>query len=46
MIRLGDTALGRTGRMVAAVEAIGRGEIANEAVPFSLPADLSVLQRA
>ena len=42
MIRLGDAALGRTGRMMAAVEAIGRGVIANEALPFSLPADLSV----
>jgi predicted protein tyrosine phosphatase len=42
MIRLGDTALARAGRMVAAVEAIGRGEIASEAVPFSLPADLPV----
>ena len=45
MIRLGDAALGRTGRMLAAVEAIGRGEVANEAIPFSLPADLSVLPR-
>jgi hypothetical protein len=30
--------------MVAAVEAIGRGEVAIEAVPFSLPADLSSYQ--
>jgi hypothetical protein len=43
MIQLGDAALGRAGRMVAAVEAIGRGEIAGEAIPFSLPADLSAL---
>jgi predicted protein tyrosine phosphatase len=45
MVRLGDVALGRAGRMRDAVEAIGRGEIANEAVPFSLPADLSELRR-
>jgi predicted protein tyrosine phosphatase len=44
MIRLGDAALDRAGRMVAAVEAIGRGEVAIEAVPFSLPADLSSYQ--
>jgi predicted protein tyrosine phosphatase len=46
MIRLGDAALGRSGRMVTAVEAIGRGEVASEAIPFSLPADLSQLQSA
>ena len=45
MIRLGDAALGRAGRMLAAVEAIGRGEVASEAIPFSLPADLSALPR-
>ena len=44
MVQLGDTALGRAGRLMAAVEAIGRGEIASEATPFSLPADLSELQ--
>jgi predicted protein tyrosine phosphatase len=44
MIRLGDAALGRAGRMREAVETIGRGEMASEAVPFSLPADLSALQ--
>ncbi len=43
MIRLGDAALGRAGRMLDAVEAIGRGEIASEALPFSLPTDLSML---
>jgi predicted protein tyrosine phosphatase len=42
MVRLGDAALGRTGRMIAAVESIGRGVIASEAAPFSLPADLSL----
>jgi len=46
MVRLGDTALGRDGRMLAAVEAIGRGEIVSEAIPFSLPADLSELHRS
>lgn len=43
MIRHGDAALDRGGRMLRAVEAIGRGIIASEAVPFSLPADLSAL---
>ena len=41
MIRLADAALARQGRMVRAVEGIGRGVPAHEAVPFSLPADLS-----
>jgi len=41
MIRLADAALGRRGRMVAAIEAIGRGVVAGEAAPFSLPADHS-----
>jgi predicted protein tyrosine phosphatase len=41
MIRLADAALGRGGRMVDAVEAIGRGVVAGEARPFSLPADHS-----
>jgi predicted protein tyrosine phosphatase len=45
MIRLGDAALGRAGRMVEAVEIIGRGILASEAVPFSLPADLSAPRR-
>jgi predicted protein tyrosine phosphatase len=44
MIRLGDAALRRDGRMLAAVETIGRGELATQAIPFSLPADLSALQ--
>jgi predicted protein tyrosine phosphatase len=44
MIRLGDAALGRRGRMLEAVETIGRGEVATQAIPFSLPADLSALQ--
>jgi len=39
MIRLADAALARNGRMVAAIEAIGRGVVAGEAAPFSLPAD-------
>ncbi len=46
MVRLADTALARDGRLVDAVEAIGRGVIASEALPFSLPADLSELWRA
>jgi predicted protein tyrosine phosphatase len=44
MIRLGDAALGRAGRMVEAVETIGRGIVASEAVPFSLPADVLALR--
>jgi predicted protein tyrosine phosphatase len=40
MVQLGDAALGRRGRMLEAVETIGRGEVASEAVPFSLPVDL------
>jgi predicted protein tyrosine phosphatase len=46
MIRLGDAALDRAGRMVEAVESIGRGLVASEAHPFSLPADLSALHRS
>jgi predicted protein tyrosine phosphatase len=41
MIRLADAALERRGRMVRAIERIGRGEFATEAVPFALPADHS-----
>jgi predicted protein tyrosine phosphatase len=41
MIRLADAALGRRGRMVRAIEDIGRGIVASEAIPFSLPADHS-----
>jgi predicted protein tyrosine phosphatase len=41
MIRLADELLGREGRMVRAIERIGRGVVASEAIPFSLPADLS-----
>lgn len=43
MVKLGDAALGRAGRMVDAVESIGRGALASEGHPFSLPADLSAL---
>jgi predicted protein tyrosine phosphatase len=46
MVRLADVALGRDGRLVEAVETIGRGAIASEARPFSLPADLSDLGRS
>jgi predicted protein tyrosine phosphatase len=41
MIRLADAALGRQGRMVRAVESIGRGVPASEAEPFSISADHS-----
>ncbi|HJZ32905.1 MAG TPA: protein tyrosine phosphatase [Hyphomicrobiaceae bacterium] len=43
MIRLADQALGRGGRMVRAVDAIGRGVVAAEARPFAIAADLSQL---
>ena len=45
IVRLADTALGRNGRMIRAVESIGRGVVASEAVPFSLPADHSDADR-
>ncbi len=38
LVALGDTVLARSGRMVAAVEEIGRGEIAEEGQVFALPA--------
>ena len=38
LVRLADNALAREGRMIAAVEAIGRGEYADEAQVFALPA--------
>ena len=41
MIRLADAALGRNGRIIEAVESMGRGMAAHEARPFSLPADFS-----
>jgi predicted protein tyrosine phosphatase len=41
IIRLADAALGCRGRMVRAIEGIGRGVVAVEAVPFSLRADHS-----
>jgi predicted protein tyrosine phosphatase len=41
MIRLADAALGRRGRMMQAIEGIGRGVVAVEAVPFALRADHS-----
>lgn len=38
LIALGDEALSRAGRMVDAIEEIGRGEIAEQARVFALPA--------
>lgn len=38
LVSLGDAALARSGRMVRAVEEIGRGEIAEEGQVFALPA--------
>lgn len=37
IVALADRALGRNGRMVSAIAAIGRGDLAMEAMPFSLP---------
>jgi predicted protein tyrosine phosphatase len=36
IVSLADRLLGRDGRMVAAIEAIGRGELTAEAAPFRL----------
>jgi len=36
IVALADRMLGRNGRMVAAIEAIGRGSLADEAAPFRL----------
>jgi predicted protein tyrosine phosphatase len=36
IVSLADRMLGRDGRMIAAIESIGRGEIAFEGVPFRL----------
>jgi predicted protein tyrosine phosphatase len=44
MVRLADAALGRKGRIVDAVESMGRGVVTHEARPFSLPADFSGLR--
>jgi predicted protein tyrosine phosphatase len=41
IIQLADAALGRNGRMVRAIERIGRGIVTTEATPFSLAADHS-----
>jgi predicted protein tyrosine phosphatase len=41
MIEIADEALRRRGRMIEAIEAIGRGELAVEGVPFSLPSRIS-----
>jgi predicted protein tyrosine phosphatase len=41
MVRLADEALVRRGRMIKAVERMGRAEPAYEAIPFMLPADVS-----
>ena len=41
LVTLADEALSRDGRMLAAVEDIGRGRIAEEAQVFALPALLA-----
>jgi len=38
LVRLGDAALRRSGRMIEAVESIGPGEFAEEGLVFALPA--------
>jgi predicted protein tyrosine phosphatase len=42
MVEIADHALGRQGRMLSALQAIGPGQYASEALPFALPADQSV----
>ncbi len=37
LVALADEAIGRDGRMVRAIEAIGRGSFAYEGVPFAIP---------
>ena len=37
LVAIADDILGRNGRMVDAITAIGRGEMATESVPFALP---------
>lgn len=37
LVALADAALGRDGRMIAAIDAIGPGELATTAEPFELP---------
>ncbi len=41
LVALADEALARDGRMMAAVEDIGRGKIVEEAEVFALPARLA-----
>ncbi len=43
MIELGDRLLSRNGRMVEAIDDIGRGELATEGKAFSLPSRLSAI---
>ena len=40
LVALADGILGREGRMIAAIKAIGRGRDAFEGAPFVLPLDL------
>ncbi|MCQ8781148.1 tyrosine phosphatase family protein [Mangrovibrevibacter kandeliae] len=40
MVEIADAKLGRDGRMVRAIESIGRGEIAFSGTPFVLPLEL------
>ena len=37
LVAIADTLLGRNGRMTSAIDAIGRGELATEGIPFRLP---------
>ena len=37
IVALGDRLLGRGGRMIDAIDAIGRGEVAIESIPFAIP---------
>ena len=40
IVEIADRILGRDGRMLAAIDGIGRGEFASEGTPFSIPVRL------
>ncbi len=41
LVSCADQVLGRSGQMIAAIEAMSRGDVAMEAAPFSMPALIS-----
>ncbi|MGH6816282.1 MAG: tyrosine phosphatase family protein [Hyphomicrobiaceae bacterium] len=46
MIRLADEALGRRGRMIAAIRQIGQGRLALEGIPFALASRIAAIRPA